>query len=125
MQRPGLTSRHNVGNLSSRKNSNSHIDASHSRQPLVKGERLVRYEVNAVIVHIARRRVRCLHGCARHWGPGVGALSIREQGLQMGGCARTPACAAMAHKRQCVVNVTPKGVLPPALCHASATLESA
>ena len=27
----------------------SHIDASHSRQPLVKGERLVRYEVNAVI----------------------------------------------------------------------------
>ena len=27
----------------------SHIDASLSRQPLVKGERLVRYEVNAVI----------------------------------------------------------------------------
>ena len=38
-----------VGNQGSRKNSNSHIDASHSRQPLVKGERLVRYEVNAVI----------------------------------------------------------------------------
>ena len=34
---------------SSRKNSGSHIDASLSRQPLVKGERLVRYEVNAVI----------------------------------------------------------------------------
>ena len=31
------------------KNSGSHIDASHSRQPLVKGERLVRYEVNAVM----------------------------------------------------------------------------
>ena len=31
------------------KNSGSHIDASLSRQPLVKGERLVRYEVNAVI----------------------------------------------------------------------------
>ena len=30
-------------------NSGSHIDASHSRQPLVKGERLVRYEVNAVM----------------------------------------------------------------------------
>lgn len=30
------------------KNCESHIDASHSRQPLVKGERLVRYEVNAV-----------------------------------------------------------------------------
>ena len=27
----------------------SHINASHSRQPLVKGERLVRHEVNAVI----------------------------------------------------------------------------
>ena len=38
-----------VGGQSSRKNSGSHIDASHSRQPLVKGERLVRYEVNAVI----------------------------------------------------------------------------
>jgi len=33
-----------------RKNWESHIDASHSRQPLVKGERLVRYEVNAVIL---------------------------------------------------------------------------
>ena len=32
------------------KNCISHIDASHSRQPLVKGERLVRYEVNAVMV---------------------------------------------------------------------------
>ena len=31
------------------KNLESHIDASHSRQPLVKGERLVRYEVNAVM----------------------------------------------------------------------------
>ena len=29
--------------------SGSHIDAPHSRQPLVKGERLVRYEVNAVM----------------------------------------------------------------------------
>ena len=34
------------------KNWESHIDASHSRQPLVKGERLVRYEVNAVITMI-------------------------------------------------------------------------
>jgi hypothetical protein len=39
---------------SSRKNSGSHIDASLSRQPLVKGERLVRYEVNAVIIGIAQ-----------------------------------------------------------------------
>ena len=40
----------NVGDQSPRKNSGSHIDASHSRQPLVKGERLVRYEVNAVML---------------------------------------------------------------------------
>ena len=39
-----------VGILRSRKNLISHIDASLSRQPLVKGERLVRYEVNAVML---------------------------------------------------------------------------
>ena len=39
-----------VGDQGRHKNSGSHIDASHSRQPLVKGERLVRYEVNAVIL---------------------------------------------------------------------------
>ena len=38
-----------VGDRSPLKNLGSHIDASHSRQPLVKGERLVRYEVNAVM----------------------------------------------------------------------------
>ena len=38
-----------VGAEKPRKNSGSHIDASLSRQPLVKGERLVRYEVNAVM----------------------------------------------------------------------------
>ena len=38
-----------VGTRRFRKNWRSHIDASHSRQPLVKGERLVRYEVNAMI----------------------------------------------------------------------------
>jgi hypothetical protein len=35
--------------MTARKNFGSHIDASHSRQPLVKGERLVRNEVNAVM----------------------------------------------------------------------------
>ena len=39
-----------VGDQDPLKNSGSHIDASHSRQPLVKGERLVRYEVNAVML---------------------------------------------------------------------------
>ena len=42
-----------VGTRRSLKNCISHIDASHSRQPLVKGERLVRYEVNAVMVRKA------------------------------------------------------------------------
>ena len=47
-----------------RKNSRNHIAASHSRQPLVKGERLVRYEVNAVMVSLGsdcadRFIVRC------------------------------------------------------------------
>ena len=41
-----------LGAQSSRKNSISHIDASLSRQPLVKGERLVRLEVNAVMLII-------------------------------------------------------------------------
>ena len=45
-----------VGNQGSLKNSNSHIDASHSRQPLVKGERLVRYEVNAVMLLLGDTR---------------------------------------------------------------------
>ena len=43
-----------LGTISSRKNSGSHIDASLSRQPLVKGERLVRYEVNAVMLDLTR-----------------------------------------------------------------------
>ena len=45
----GLPCEGNVGSQGSLKNWRSHIDASHSRQPLVKGERLVRYEVNAVM----------------------------------------------------------------------------
>ena len=47
-----------VGTQGSLKNCISHIDASHSRQPLVKGERLVRYEVNAVMaITFAGRRL--------------------------------------------------------------------
>ena len=40
-----------------RRNRRSHIDASHSRQPLIKGERSVRYEVNTVILE------HCLQLC--------------------------------------------------------------
>ena len=61
-----------VGALRLRKNWRSHIDASHSRQPLVKGERLVCYEVNAVMVFVwagtscgARLCAQVLIGAAR------------------------------------------------------------
>ena len=47
-----------LGALSPLKNSGSHIDASLSRQPLVKGERLVRYEVNAVMLQPQGRAQR-------------------------------------------------------------------
>ena len=45
----------NVGARWPRKNCGSHIDASLSRQPLVKGERLVRYEVNAVMLKCLKK----------------------------------------------------------------------
>ena len=42
-----------VGTRRSRKSCGSHIGAAQPRQPLVKGERLVRYEVSAVMVQAA------------------------------------------------------------------------
>ena len=45
----GYLARRHVGDYPL-KNNGSHIDASLSRQPLVKGERLVRAEMNAVII---------------------------------------------------------------------------
>ena len=47
--------------LLSAKNWESRIDASHSRQPLVKGERLVRYEVNAVMQMLATRNTSSIN----------------------------------------------------------------
>ena len=46
------------------KNNGSHIDASLSRQPLVKGERLVRAEMNAVIIIIATTTYHLLEAFA-------------------------------------------------------------
>ena len=40
---------HHVGAHGLRKKSKTHIDASHLLQPVVKYERLVRYEVNAAM----------------------------------------------------------------------------
>ena len=56
---------HIVGAGGLRKNWGSHIDASHSRQPLVKGERLVRHEVNAVMLN-ARAVLPFMFAC-KQW----------------------------------------------------------
>ena len=40
----------NVGAKRIRKKSRRHIDVPHSGQPLMKGERLLRYEVNTVMI---------------------------------------------------------------------------
>ena len=41
------------------KKSRSHTDAPHARQPLVKGERLVRYAVNAVMIMMPWAQYHC------------------------------------------------------------------
>ena len=45
------------------KNWHSHIDASLSRQPLVEGERLMRYEAKAVMIQAADH-IMCTHNIA-------------------------------------------------------------
>ena len=40
--------------------SRSHIDAPHARQPLVKGERLVRYALNAVMIMMLWTQYYCI-----------------------------------------------------------------
>ena len=60
-----------LGALSPLKNSGSHIDASLARQPLVKGERLVRCEVNAVMLESQGRARR---GAAEE----CGAMFVRS-----------------------------------------------
>ena len=44
-----------MGSCDPSKIDTSYIDASHSRQPLVKGERLVRYEVNVGLRSVTRK----------------------------------------------------------------------
>jgi hypothetical protein len=58
-----------------RKNSEIHIDVSHSRQPLVKGERLVRYEVNTVMGNLGCKGVPDFE--VNDWGPW--SSSFRQQ----------------------------------------------
>ena len=106
IQWPGGVS---VGADRLRKNWGSHIDASHSRQPLVKGERLVRHEVNAVMTSqvtgtrsFASDLLACIAFCI-----------LTAEGNN--DC--TPLRSSI------VVTVTPKGMLLPTKCHASATCE--
>lgn len=118
-----------VGTRRSLKNSGSHIDASHSRQPLVKGERLVRYEVNAVML-------RGGQGIDSYgsllWSQCVGDKLAKNMSLDMvmhrrQGRQRRQRTAEVQEMTSSQASarriVTPKGVLLPALCHASATLE--
>ena len=133
------------------KNWGSHIDASHSRQPLVKGERLVRYEVNAVIWK-ANATLDSPFGTQQHISPATpeagqrppprphqpplpplaaateSAPSFSTPRLQRLATQTRPhyqpqsgvlPCRHMNIKFQ----VTQVGVLPIAVCHASATRE--
>ena len=119
--------RTNVGSQSPRKNLGSHIDASHSRQPLVKGEMFLRYEVNAVMAINS--------GCAfiQFLCLGCQCVASGKPELEMNSVMMQLACIFLAHL-DCdakfasfllpVVPVTPECVLLLARCHASATLES-
>ena len=89
-----------VGNQGSRKNSNSHIDASHSRQPLVKGERLVRYEVNAVMPLIDLTLVQGLRADATHRSSCASLRAQRAHGRGRDGATaprRPGATAPLGH----------------------------
>ncbi len=81
-----------------RKNSEIHIDVSHSRQPLVKGERLVRYEVNTVMPGLTRGR-RAPTFEPNDEGPWPGRGTMRRPLERT--CKRKPPCtdrrAADAH----------------------------
>ena len=94
-----------VGSQSSRKNSGSHIDASHSRQPLVKGERLVRYEVNAVMCIPSGQKFKRNHSGIQSY------LNLPP------GC-NSKSRTLTTHN----VCITPQGVPHLAKCNARATL---
>ena len=79
--KPAITVSLLLGTRSPRKNSISHIDASLSRQPLVKGERLVRNEVNAVMLPFSSEHQPSLRPVRRHpfacWGYTTGTSASK------------------------------------------------
>ena len=128
------------------KNSGSHINASHSRQPLIKGERLVRYEVNAVM------KLKSCNRFMQRWSGLQSCFPEPSNALCKSPDLSLPLILSpfnKAVKRFCHCHclslplplllrdcrapcnlcfsrgkiVTPKGVLLLALCHASATRE--
>ena len=82
--------------MRSHKNSRSHIDASHSRQPLVKGERLVRYEVNAVMF-IDRALMRHVLCCYMTHTP-------RQRGVRIACPAVRARRGVQSHAGNCAIN---------------------
>ena len=75
-----------------RKNSEIHIDVSHSRQPLVKGERLVRYEVNTVMPRLGCHGIPSFEVHNHH----PSAFNPRHPHLDVT-CSRTLVAAATCH----------------------------
>jgi len=118
-----------VGARGSRKNSGSHIDASHSRQPLVKGERLVRYEVNAVMHVTSSCNPRVL---GKQYSTPPVLLSVLKKQYEISLLRRHSGIARWKDFSATILSmtlqfrqayVTPKGVLPLTWCHVSATHE--
>ena len=110
------------------KNCGSHIDASHSRQPLVKGERLVRYEVNAVMPSCSGAPSSCgLQKPPRCFSRMRSGHEISTRGRIVDGSGAISKPSPPEDFAQEPLSssrvVTPKGAQPPALCHASATRE--
>ena len=110
----------------SRNNWISHIAASHSRQPLIKGERLVRYEGNTVMQGVHCKFLRpvlwgqqsCFQYRGGNWEPGQS-----RQAASVGTITQGKTGHYWLRSLFKIDIVTPKGVLLPALCHASATRE--
>ena len=88
-----------------RTNSESHIDASHSRQPLVNGDRLVRYEVNAVMGISQAAGLPALLRLSLWWLLRVAATSSTSLLLS---CSRLVQCWAKARIKIARMTLTVK-----------------
>ena len=102
-----------------RKNSEIHIDVSHSRQPLVKGERLVRYEVNTVMPRLGCQGVPSfeVHEC------GPWSCFFRRPQLYTT-CSRTLSAATTCHNAELTAWQQVFAPAPNQLLDVSVTLYS-